>query len=97
MKNILITCAENTDFNKLFKILEKFPCIITFDNCGGSFNSIFSGNLQVVCRQEDYSEIQKILAKFVWLFLIVHFIHSKKSGDESRHFSTIYLDVIRLN
>ena len=65
MRNILLTCAENTDFNSLFKILEKFPCIITFDNCGGSFNSIFSGNLQVICRQENYEEIQKILAKFV--------------------------------
>ena len=69
MRNILLTCAENTDFNNLFKNLEKFPCIITFDNCGGSFNSIFSGNLQVICRQENYEEIQKILAKLVWLFL----------------------------
>ena len=60
MRNILLTCAENTDFNNLFKNLEKFPCIITFDNCGGSFNSIFSGNLQVICRQENYKEIQKI-------------------------------------
>ena len=65
MRNILLTCAENTDFNNLFKNLEKFPCMITFDNCGGSFNSIFSGNLQIICRKENYKEIQKILAKLV--------------------------------
>ena len=53
MRNILLTCAENTDFNNLFKNLEKFPCIITFDNCGGSFNSIFSGNLQIFSRKEN--------------------------------------------
>lgn len=86
MRNILLTCAENTDFNSLFKILEKFPCIITFDNCGGSFNSIFSGNLQVICRQENYEEIQKILAKFVWLFLYYIFIHSRKNGGKKSSF-----------
>ena len=93
MRNILLTCAENTDFNNLFRNLEKFPCIITFDNCGGSFNSIFSGNLQIICRKENYKEIQKILAKLVWLFLQYIFIHFEKKDNLCCLFSFLYLDV----
>lgn len=64
MKNITISLMGDIDFNALFKSLEYFSCVITFNNCGGSFFSIFSGSFTVVCREEDYSEIVNILANF---------------------------------
>lgn len=65
MRNILVSLAPDVDFNELFKKLEDYYCVITFDNCGGDFKSIFSGNLHIVCRKEDYITIQTILKKFV--------------------------------
>lgn len=65
MRNILVSLATDVDFNKLFKMLEDYYCVISFDNCGGNFKSIFSGNLHIVCRKEDYTAIQKILKNFV--------------------------------
>lgn len=65
MRNILVSLATDVDFNKLFKMLEDYYCVISFDNCGGNFKSIFSGNLHIICRKEDYTAIQKILKNFV--------------------------------
>lgn len=65
MRKITISIAYNTDFNELFKSLEYFPCVITFDNCDGTFLGYYSGILHVTCRKEDYPEINKILVKFV--------------------------------
>lgn len=65
MRNILVSLATDVNFNELFKKLENYHCVITFDNCGGNFKSIFSGNLHIVCRKEDYTAIQKVLKNFV--------------------------------
>lgn len=65
MRKITISIAYNTNFNELFESLECFPCVITFDNCSGTFLGYYSGILHVTCRQEDYSEINKILKNFV--------------------------------
>lgn len=65
MRNILVSLAPDVDFNELFKKLEDYHCVITFDNCGGNFKSIFSGNLHIVCRKEDYITIQTVLKNFV--------------------------------
>lgn len=65
MRNILVSLATDVNFNELFKMLEDYYCVISFDNCGGNFKSIFSGNLHIVCRKEDYTAIQKILKNFV--------------------------------
>lgn len=65
MRNILVSLATDVNFNELFKKLENYHCVITFDNCGGNFKSIFSGNLHIVCRKEDYTAIQNVLKNFV--------------------------------
>lgn len=65
MRNILVSLATDVNFNELFKKLEDYHCVITFDNCGGNFKSIFSGNLHIVCRKEDYIAIQNALKNFV--------------------------------
>ena len=61
MRNILLTCAENTDFNTLFKTLENFPYIITFDNCGGSFNSILAEIFRWFADKKIIAKFKKFL------------------------------------